>query len=71
MPTLPDLETIWLRMLQYAEECKAQGRPIYTLQRGVKNYITDVRPRSIGRRSDEGRSEHQQSRLTKKQAEQY
>lgn len=66
----PDFETIWQRMRENAQLCKNEQRPIYTLQNQVKNYITDVRKKSIGRWSEEGRSNNQ-SRLNKGEAKQY
>lgn len=70
-PQLPSFETVWTRMQSYAEECMNRERPIFTLQKKVKNFITDIKPKSIGRWSEEGRSEDNQSRITIGQAEQY
>jgi 5-methylcytosine-specific restriction protein A len=49
-------EDVWLRVREFAGRCLSTGTPVQTLSRGVTNYITDVRDGSIGRRSDEGRT---------------
>lgn len=66
---LPDFESIWARIQAHAEICRREKRPIYTLKRKVRNFITDVQDESIGRRSDDGRSKPQ-SRVTKGQVRQ-
>jgi hypothetical protein len=54
---------VWERVRSFAEEAARKRWPIYTLQRKVKNVITEVKPASIGRQSDEGRTHT--SRVTK------
>ena len=46
----------WGRVLTFATKAADDGRRIFTLQERVANTITDVRPESIGRRSDAGTS---------------
>ncbi|MCA9678702.1 MAG: hypothetical protein KC464_26980 [Myxococcales bacterium] len=49
-------EDVWLRVQAFAANARRTKRPIFTLQTKVKNFITDVKAGSIGRRSAAGRS---------------
>lgn len=56
MPSAISPSEAWARVVAFAKQAVADQRVVHTLQRGVANTITDVRPGSIGRRSDEGRT---------------
>jgi hypothetical protein len=51
-----DAETLWQRVRKFAEDSLAADTPVHTLDEQVRNFITDVREGSIGRRSDNGSS---------------
>lgn len=53
----PDLlsdEDVWSRVRAFAEDRLRTHTPVFTLTNGVRNYISNVKPRSIGRLSDQG-----------------
>ncbi len=47
-------DAVWTKVQAFATQAHKKRRPVYTLQRRVRNFITDVKARSIGRESDEG-----------------
>jgi hypothetical protein len=49
-----DAPKVWQRVVKFANARLADGRPVFTTEKGVRNFITDVKPGSIGRRSDDG-----------------
>jgi 5-methylcytosine-specific restriction protein A len=63
---MPDMtpDAVWEAVHGFAETCLRNRQAVHTIEEGVRNYITDVRAGSIGRRSDEGRSNA--SRVTRR-----
>lgn len=49
-----EIDELWQRLLAWSQIAKDQQTPVHTLQQGVANYISDVTPTSIGRRSVHG-----------------
>jgi hypothetical protein len=64
---LPTSDEVWERVASFATECVKKKRPVYTVTRKVKNEITDVKEKSIGRISERGISNV--SRVTKAMVE--
>lgn len=60
-----DAELLWSRVSEFAGRCCSAGTPIVTISEGTRNFITDVRAGSIGRRSDDGTTNS--SRVTRGQ----
>ena len=67
MASLPTSDEVWERVASFAAECLKRNRPVYTVTRKVKNEITDVKEKSIGRISERGISNV--SRVTKAMVE--
>jgi hypothetical protein len=53
---LPTADEAWAAVHAFATRCAAHARPVFTLQRTVRNIITDVGPTTIGRESAKGRT---------------
>src|SRR5690349_20627009 len=51
---LPNADSVWLRVAEYARDRHRTRRPVFTVSQRVENYITDVGERSIGRVSARG-----------------
>lgn len=64
-----DTSEVWPRVRKFAERCAEDQVPLYTLQRRVRNFITDVTSESIGRRSDDGTTNA--SRVTRNEVERF
>jgi hypothetical protein len=58
---------VWERVRRFAQERLANNEPVYTNDKGVRNFITDVADGSIGRHSDDGRTNV--SRATRSEVE--
>lgn len=52
----PTADEAWAAVHAFATRCAADARPVFTLQRTVRNIITDVAPTKIGRESAKGRT---------------
>lgn len=64
---LPTSDEVWERVTSFATECLRKKRPVYTVTRKVRNEISDVKNKSIGRISERGISNV--SRVTKSMVE--
>lgn len=64
--SLPTDEQIWERVRTYADRCRIDNTPVYTLRKGVKNRITAVTESRIFRFSDDGRPDGKQSSVSKR-----
>lgn len=64
---LPTSDEVWERVTKFATECLRKKRPVYTVTRKVRNEISDVKDKSIGRISEQGTSNV--SRVTKSMVE--
>lgn len=53
---LPDDDQIWALVHEFAHDRQSTGRPIWTLNKRVRNTITAVHPKRIERESEDGRS---------------
>ncbi len=47
-------DEVWAKVREFASQAREKRRPVYTLQRRVRNFITAVKDRSIWRDSEEG-----------------
>lgn len=50
----PSFKQVWSDVKTAADDLRARKEPVFTLTKGVRNFITDVKHGSIGRRSDDG-----------------
>ena len=53
---LPTIKEVWEKVQNYAQMLCDNEQPLYTLDKDVENFITDVKAKSIGRESEQGKT---------------
>jgi hypothetical protein len=60
-----EIEQVWQRVRAYAQQLLDENRPIRTPAEGVVNHITEVKEKSIRKRSEKPKSEKKSSPVTR------
>lgn len=64
---LPTDEQIWDRVRSFAERCKAENLPVFSLRDGVPNFITDTTDSKIFRLSEKNHSGGRPSAISRRE----